>query len=84
MGKLVEFTGIDGRKVSINKDKVVSLEACNDSTKIFTGSGDYDYVRVTDNFKTVSRKINGEIRVSFIDIAIFVLFLIFIFLKLMQ
>ena len=84
MGKLVEFTGIDGQKVSINRDKIVSLEACNDSTRIFTGSGDYDYVRVTDNFKTVSRKINSEIRVSFIDIAIFVLFLIFIFLKLMQ
>lgn len=84
MGKLVEFTGVSGQKVSINRDKIVSLEDCCDSTKIFTGSGDYDYVRVTDNFKTVSRKINGEIRVSFIDIAIFVLFLIFIFLKLMQ
>lgn len=84
MGKLVEFTGIDGQKVSINRDKVVSLEACNDSTKIFTGSGDYDYVRVAENFKTVSRKIDDEIRVSFIDIAIFVLFLVFIFLKLMQ
>lgn len=84
MGKLVEFTGVDGQKVSINRDKVVSLEDCNDSTKIFTGSCDYDYVRVADNFKTVSRKINGEIRVSFIDIAIFVLFLVFIFLKLIQ
>ena len=84
MGKLVEFTGVDGLHVSINRDKVVSLEACNDSTKIFIGSGEYDYLRVAENFKTVSRKINGEIRVSFIDIAIFVLFLIFIFLKLMQ
>lgn len=84
MGKLVEFTGVDGKKVSINRDKVVSLEACCDSTKIFIGSGENDYVRVTDNFKTASRKIDGEIRVSFIDIAIFVLFLIFIFLKLMQ
>lgn len=46
MGKLVEFTGVSGQKVS--------------------------------------RKINDEIRVSFIDTAIFVLFLIFIFLKLMQ
>lgn len=82
MVKLVEFTGVAGQKVSINRDKVVFLEDCNDSTKIFTGSG--DYVRVTDNFKTVSRKIDGEIRVSFIDVAIFVLFLVFIFLKLMQ
>lgn len=84
MGKLVEFTGVDGLRVSINRDKVVSLEDCNDSTKIFTGSGENDYLRVAENFKTVSRKIDGEIRVSFIDIAIFVLFLIFIFLKLMQ
>lgn len=84
MGKLVEFTGIDGQKVLINRDKVVSLEACNDSTKIFTGSGNCDYVRVIEDLKTASRKIDGEIRVSFIDIAIFVLFLIFIFLKLMQ
>lgn len=84
MGKIVEFIGVSGRKVAINKDKVVSLESCGDSTKIFTGSGDYDYVRVADNLKTVSRKINGGIRVSFIDIAIFVLFLVFIFLKLMQ
>lgn len=84
MGKLVEFTGVSGQKVSINRNKVVSLEDCCDSTKIFTGSGEYDYVRVTDDFKTASRKIDGEISVSFIDIAIFVLFLIFIFLKLMQ
>lgn len=84
MGKLVEFTGVDGQKVLINRDKVVSLEACNDSTKIFTGSGEYDYLRVAENFKTVSLKIDDEIRVSFIDIAIFVLFLVFIFLKLMQ
>lgn len=84
MGKLVEFTGVSGQKVLINRDKVVSLEACRYSTKIFTGSGENDYVRVTDDFKTASRKIDGEIRVSFIDIAIFVLFLIFIFLKLMQ
>nr|DAH58027.1 MAG TPA: hypothetical protein [Caudoviricetes sp.] len=84
MGKLVEFTGVYGQNVSINRDKVVFLEDCNDSTKIFTGSGDYDYVRVAGNFKTVSRKIDGEIRVSFINIAIFVLFLVFIFLKLMQ
>ncbi len=84
MGKLVEFTGVDGQKVLINRDKVVSLEDCNDSTKIFTASGEYDYVRVAEDLKTVSRKIDGEIRVSFIDIAIFVLFLVFIFLKLMQ
>lgn len=84
MGKLVEFTGVDVQKVLINRDKVVSLEACNDSTKIFTWSGEYDYLRVAENFKTVSRKIDDEIRVSFIDIAIFVLFLVFIFLKLMQ
>lgn len=84
MGKLIEFAGVSGQKVSINREKVVSLEACCDSTKIFTGSGEYDYVRVTDDFKTASRKIDGEIRVSFIDMAIFVLFLIFIFLKLMQ
>lgn len=84
MGKLVEFTGVSGQKVSINRDKVVYLEACNDSTKIYTGSGDYDYVRVAEDLKTASRKIDGEIRVSFIDIAIFVLLLIFIFLKLIQ
>lgn len=84
MGKLVEFTGVAGEKLSINRDKVVLLEDCNDSTKIFTGSGEYDYVRVAENFKTASRKIDGEIRVSFIDIAIFVLFLVFIFLKLIQ
>ena len=84
MGKLVEFTGVDGQKVLINRDKVVSLEACNDSPKIFTGSDEYDYLRVAENFKTVSRKIDDEIRVSCIDIAIFVLFLVFIFLKLMQ
>lgn len=82
MGKLIELTGLDGQKVFINRDKVVSLEYYKDSTKVFTGAG--DYVRVTEDLKTVSRKIDGEIRVSLIDIFIFVLFLVFIILKLLQ
>lgn len=84
MGKLVKFKLYNGAYVLINKDHVISVERHGDTTKIFLGNGEYDYVRVDDDLKKVSQKIDGEIRVSFIDIAIFVLFLVFIFLKLIQ
>lgn len=84
MGKLVKFTLLNGSDILINKDNIVSAQRDGDSTKIFSGYGEFDYVRVVEDLKTVSKKIDGEIRVSFIDIAIFVLFLVFIFLKLIQ
>lgn len=84
MGKLVKFTLLNGSDILINKDNIVSAQRDGDSTKIFSGYGEFDYVRVVEDLKTVSKKIDGEIRVSFIDIVIFVLFLVFIFLKLIQ
>lgn len=84
MGKLVKFTLLNGSDILINKDNIVSVHRDGDSTKIFSGCGEFDYIRVVEDLKTVSKKIDGEIRVSFIDIAIFVLFLVFIFLKLLQ
>lgn len=84
MGKLVKFTLLNGSDILINKDNIVSVQRDGDSTKIFSGYGEFDCIRVVEDLKTVSKKIDGEIRVSFIDIAIFVLFLIFIFLKLLQ
>lgn len=84
MGKLVKFTLLNCRDILINKDNIVSVHRDVDSTKIFYGHGVFDYIRVVEDLKTVYKKIDGEIRVSFIDIAIFVLFLVFIFLKLLQ
>nr|DAQ17457.1 MAG TPA: Flagellar and Swarming motility protein [Caudoviricetes sp.] len=84
MGKLVEITLTNGKKVLFNKDKVELLSPEGDTTKIFLGSGEFDYIHSSEDIKKISKKIDGEIRVSFIDIAIFVLLLIFIFLKLIQ
>ena len=84
MGKLVEITLTNGKKVLFNKDKVELLSPEGDTTKIFFGSGEFDYIHSSEDIKKISKKIDGEIRVSFIDIAIFVLLLIFIFLKLIQ
>jgi flagellar biosynthesis regulator FlaF len=84
MGKLVKFTLLNGSDILINKDNIVSAQRDGDSTKIFSRYCEFDYIRVVEDLKTVSKKIDGEIRVSFIDIAIFVLFLVFIFLKLIQ
>lgn len=84
MGKLIEVTLINGEKGYLNKDKIEFLIPDGDITKIFFSRDKQDYIRVNEDYKKVVKKIDGENRASLIDIFIFVLFLVFIILKLLQ
>nr|DAP92386.1 MAG TPA: Flagellar and Swarming motility protein [Caudoviricetes sp.] len=84
MGKLIEVTLINGKKGYLNKDEIEFLVPDGDITKIFFSRDEKDYIRVNEDYKKVVKKIYGEIRVSLIDIFIFVLFLVFIIFKLLQ